>query len=167
MAGVIPEGEVTDKLASTIDIFPTLSYITGAPLPDLKIDGVNIFPLMVSEEGANPRQEFFYYYGVNNLEAVRSGNWKLIFPHSSRSYVGVLPGNDGWPGPYAQLKVESPELYNLSLDPGERYNLFDAHPEIVEKLMEAGERARADLGDGITGAEGSGRRKPGLVEDKR
>ena len=37
-----------------------------------------------------PRDHFFYYYGNNNLEAVRKDNWKLILPHSSRSYKGVL-----------------------------------------------------------------------------
>ena len=37
--GVAPEGEVIDRMASTIDILPTLAEITGTKLPDHKIDG--------------------------------------------------------------------------------------------------------------------------------
>ncbi|MEZ4999980.1 MAG: hypothetical protein R2727_04720 [Bacteroidales bacterium] len=134
---------MTDKLASTIDLisYPVIYYRCTIARPENRRS--QYLPPYGFRGGCQSAPGVLhYYYGVNNLEAVRSGSGSLSFPHSSRSYVGVLPGNDGWPGPYAQLKVESPELYNLSLDPGERYNLFDAHPEIVEKLMEAGERAR-------------------------
>jgi arylsulfatase len=162
---VIPEGRICNKLASTIDIFPTVAAITGTTLPDHKIDGVDISSLLKGEANANPREEFLYYYTRNKLEAVRKGNWKLVYPHPHRSYGGVLPRNDGWPGPYNKTSVDSLELYNLIRDPGERYNVIEMYPEIVEELKEIGDRARLDLGDALTGVRGSGNREPGRISE--
>ena len=96
--GMIPAGEICNKLASSIDILPTLAAITGAPLPSNKIDGISILPLMLGDKTASPRHEFYYYYGQNNLEAVQRDYWKLVLPHNGRTYKGVKPGADGWPG---------------------------------------------------------------------
>ncbi len=162
--GVIPEGTICNKLSSTIDILPTLADITGAKLPDHIIDGVNILPLMKGEENANPRNVFYYYYQRNSLEAVRKGHWKLVLPHKYRSYVGVPPGHDGFPGPYAHDSTDL-ALYNLRRDPGERYNVIDLHPEVVKDIMAEVEKARADLGDDLTGNPGKNRRPPGKLEE--
>ncbi|HHJ11416.1 MAG TPA: arylsulfatase [Bacteroidetes bacterium] len=162
--GVIPEGTICNKLSSTIDILPTLATITGAKLPDHKIDGVNILPLMKGIPNANPRNVFYYYYRRNSLEAIRKGHWKLVLPHKYRSYEGVLPGHDGFPGP---TKTDSTglALYNLRRDPGERYNVIEQHPDVVEDIMKEVEKARKDLGDDLTGQPGENRRKPGKIED--
>jgi len=161
--GVIPAGTICNKLASTIDIFPTLAAITGANLPEHKIDGVNILPLMQGQANANPREVFYYYYRKNSLEAVRKGHWKLVLPHRYRSYEGVLPGHDGFPGPYASDSTGL-ALYNLRRDPGERYNVIEQHPDIVEDLMQDVQKAREDLGDDLTGAPGENRRPPGRIQ---
>ena len=81
------------------------------------------------------------YYGKNNLEAVRKDNWKLVFPHESRSYKNVLPKNDGHPGPYSKFTTEY-ALYNLRRDPGEEYNVKELYPEIVKELENLAEIAR-------------------------
>lgn len=161
---VIPKGVICNKLASTIDILPTLAAITRSPLPEKIIDGVNIFPLLAGDEMANPRRIFYYYYGDNQLEAVREDNWKLIFPHKHRSYEGVMPGENGLPGEY-NSKVSELELYDLRRDPGERYNLLSFYPEKVEDLKKIAETARDDLGDSLTGKPGKNRRKSGKVQE--
>jgi len=164
--GVIPEGVICNKLSSTIDLLPTFAAITGAPLPKHKIDGINILSLMKGNPGANPRDHFYYYYQINSLEAVRKGNWKLVLPHQYRSYEGVIPGKDGFPGPYAK-KVTDTVLYNLRRDPGERYDVHKVYPEIVEDIFHLVEQARADLGDDLTHRVGKNVREPGKVnEDK-
>ena len=163
--GEIPEGSVCNKLASTIDILPTLAAITGASLPEKKIDGVNILPLMNGNQSANPRKILLYYYGNNQLEAVRKDNWKLVFPHQHRSYEEVMPGADGLPGEY-NSKVSGLELYDLRRDPGERYNIISSNPEIVEELQIIAESVREDLGDSLTGNPGKNRREPGKVQEK-
>lgn len=161
--GKIPTGSVCNKIAATMDILPSIADIAGCRLPEKKIDGVDILPLMKGEPGANPRRELYYYYGNNRLEAVRKDNWKLVLPHGHRSYEGVAPGEDGLPGPTRRGKIEEPELYNLRRDPGERYNVISEHPAVVEDLKKVAAKARADLGDSLTGKKGANRRKPGRL----
>ncbi len=160
--GVIPQGEICNKLASSIDILPTLAAITGASLPEKKIDGVSILPLMLGDKTASPRHEFFYYYQQNSLEAVQYDFWKLVLPHSGRTYRGLKPGNDGWPGPTGTEIIKASQLYDLRRDPGEWYDVADAYPEKVKELEALAEKAREDLGDDITKSPGANRRKPGV-----
>jgi arylsulfatase len=150
-------------MASTIDVLPTLAEITSAELPSHKIDGISILSLLKGDPEANPRDQFLYYYQRNSLEAVRMGDWKLIFPHNHRSYEGVLPGNDGWPGPYRNGHTGL-ELYDLRRDPGERYDVIEQYPEIAEKLQKFAEEARTDLGDDLTGVNGTNTRAAGSLE---
>ncbi|MCB0283466.1 MAG: sulfatase-like hydrolase/transferase [Calditrichaeota bacterium] len=159
--GIIPENVVTDKMASTIDILPTLCAVTSAALPEKKIDGVNILSLMKNEKNARPRDEFYYYYG-KELRAIRKGPWKLYFPHSSRSYEGVEAGRDGYPGPYNRIALQN-ELYNLETDISETRNVAADHPEIVSEIEKIADRVRADLGDSLTGVEGQGNREVGRI----
>lgn len=163
--GQISEGLVVPNLASAIDILPTLAAITGAPLPDNKIDGLSLLPLMKGNLDANPRKSFYYYYGQNNLEAVRNERWKLVFPHPGRTYKGFQPGTDGMAGSVNGNYLFEGGLYDLRRDPGERYDMKDFYPEVVKELEELADRARADLGDDLQAVKGSNRREPGRVED--
>jgi arylsulfatase len=161
--GHIPEGLICNKIASTIDILPTLANIANAPLPERKIDGVNILPLMTGEPNANPREVFLYYFHANWLEGVRKNQWKLVLPHQSRTYEGFAPGKDGVGGKADNVQVGM-GLYDLRRDPGERYDVKDQNPEIVAELMKIAEEARLDLGDGIMNIKGANVREPGRVE---
>lgn len=162
--GVIPTGTVCNKIASTIDLLPTLAAITNGKLPDHKIDGVNILSLMKNEPGADPRRIFYYYYGVNKLEAVRKDQWKLVLPHTGRSYEGFAPGNDGHPGKTDENRKTELALFDLRRDPGERYDVKDYYPEIVQDLQQLAEEAREDLGDALTNRKGKYSRKAGYAE---
>jgi arylsulfatase A-like enzyme len=144
--GHIPKGRDCDNIASTMDLLPTFAAIAGSPLPKNKIDGVNILSLLEGKPEANPRDHLFYYYG-RPLQAVRQGKWKLHFPHGYRSYEGVEPGKNGLPGPYGHGETGL-ELYDLKNDIGERHDVADQYPEVVEKLQALGEKAREELGDG-------------------
>ena len=167
LPGIIPEDTEINQIASTIDILPTLAEITGAALPEKEIDGVSILSLMKGQKDANPRNEFYYYYR-GNLIAVRKDKWKLVFPHTYRSYQGIEPKNDGFPGSYGKGKVTELELYNLNTDIGETTNLAEKYPKIVEELMIIGDSARAELGDRILNKKGKGVRKPGRrYQDKK
>ncbi|MFO7852482.1 MAG: sulfatase family protein [Bacteroidota bacterium] len=160
---MIEPGQITNRLASTIDILPTLAEITGTQLPDHIIDGVSILPILRGDENAEPRKSFYYYYHNNDLEAVRMGQWKLVFPHDHRSYRDVLPGMDGFPGPYSRGRAQY-ALYNLRRDPGERYDVKEQHPEILAQMEKLAEKARTDLGDKLTGREGKNRRPRGRID---
>lgn len=148
--GVVPAGTVNNKLACTIDLLPTFAAITGATLPNKKIDGVNILSLFIGNEDADPRDHLYYYFKKNSLEGVRKGPWKLVLPHPYGSYEGVLPGNDGFPGK-KHSDSTGLALYDLRRDPGELYDVKDQNPEIVRDIQKLVEQAREDLGDDFTG----------------
>lgn len=162
--GVIGAGTVCNKLACTIDILPTLSEITGSPLPEKKIDGVSILSLLKGDPAATPREYLYYYYRKNSLEAVRKGSWKLVFPHPYRSYEGMMPGQDGFPGKTRQDTAEL-SLFDLRRDPGERYDVKEMYPEVVAELSKLGDQAREDLGDDLLQVKGKNVRKPGLIKE--
>jgi arylsulfatase A-like enzyme len=158
-------GTVCRNLATTIDILPTIAAVCGAALPEKRIDGVNILPLLEGEKNANPRDHFFFYYD-GELQAVREGRWKLHFPHAYVSMEGVTPGRDGHPGVYGKGRTDF-ALYDLETDIGERIDVFAEHPDIVAHLKALGNEARQDLGDTITRIKGRGVRSPGRAGDER
>ncbi len=119
---------------------------------------------MRGDKNSTPRREFYYYYQVNSLEAVQKDYWKLILPHSGRTYRGNKPGNGGWPGATGTEKIEAVRLYDLRRDPGEWYDVAEVYPEKVNELEKLAEKARQDLGDDLTGAPGTNRRKAGFVK---
>lgn len=159
----IPSGEICNNTASTIDILPTLCSITGSALPARKIDGVNILSLLEGDFDANPRDVFYYFYRKNSLENVRKGQWKLVFPHIYRSYEGKMPGNDGWPGQYSNGKTDY-ALYDLRRDPGERYDVKELYPAVVNDLKKLADEMRQDLGDENYNMPGVNSRKPGSIK---
>ena len=167
MPGTIPAGMETGEFCATLDLLPTIAGRLGVELPaDRKIDGKDIWPLIAGEEGAiSPHEEFYCYYG-RELHGVRDRRWKLHLPHSYRTLNGKPGGKNGYPVDYAQAKT-GVELYDLQNDVGETKNVAEAHPEVVERLTAAAERARAELGDLLTDREGSGVRLPGRARAPR
>ncbi len=161
--GKTPAGTICNKLGCAIDILPSFAEIAGTSLPKLKIDGTSIVELWKGNTNANPRETILFYYGKNNLNGVRKGNWKLVLPHTWASY-NTEPGRDGNGGKRIQMTVETPELYNMMRDPGEQYNVIEYYPEKAAELMQVVEKARAELGDLNVGIEkGSGNRDIGRL----
>jgi arylsulfatase len=161
--GTIPAGVVANQLASTIDILPTLATLTGSRLSEKKIDGVDLSELLRGNMEVNPRKDFLYYYRSNALEAVRMGNWKLIFQHPSRSYLEKKPGFDGFPGPAPENTIMVEVLYDLRRDPAEQYDVKKYYPEIVQQLKSRAEEARKDLGDDLQNRAGVNVRPAGTL----
>jgi arylsulfatase len=181
--GRVPAGRVCDELISSIDLLPTVARLIGAGLPPKRIDGKDVWPLISGRQGAASPHEGFFCYAGRELQAVRSGRWKLHFPHEYLTVAGP-PGRDGKPANFENLKPKSIQqsgiygiasrhgyavrrielaLYDLETDPGETRNLAGEHPEIVERLSRLAEAARADLGDALTGREGDGVRPAGQL----
>jgi arylsulfatase A len=160
--GKIPANTKCSTPAMTIDLFPTIASLTGAELPQHPIDGKNIWPLIHGDADAvSPHQAYFFYWG-KDLQAVRSGDWKLHFPHAYRSLSGGVTGQDGLPGKYEQLRIEQ-SLFNLRSDPGETSDVAKDHPEVVAELTRLAEGIREELGDGNE-KPGRGVRACGSVE---
>ncbi|MEN9415013.1 MAG: hypothetical protein RLZ62_1317, partial [Bacteroidota bacterium] len=160
LPGVIPAGTKVEVPAMAIDLLPSIAALTGAHLPEQTIDGVNILPVLKGDTLCDPHDALFFYYNVNELQAVQSGSWKLYFPHTYRSLKDGYAGKDGLPGEYTQIKVVSAELYNLADDPSEKTDLAGKYPEIVEKLSIKADKMREELGDSLRDVKGRSNREP-------
>ncbi len=160
----IKSGLVIDEPLMGIDWLPTFANVTNSRMSSNKIDGKNIWPLLISKTIKSPHEALYFYYKSNELHAVRSGDWKLYFPRSYRSLNGRNGGKDGIPVKYDQNIVYEKELYNLKDDPIELNNIIKDHSNIVIKLEQMGNNARNDLGDKLTNVEGTGRREVGIIK---
>lgn len=116
----IPSGRDFDKIGAMMDIFPTFLEIAGGALPkDRVIDGSSILP-MVTGDAATPHGDLFWEHG--DQLAIRRGKWKLVLN-------GKLD--------FSQDPVDPVHLSDLESDPGERTNLADKEPSLVEELTNA------------------------------
>jgi arylsulfatase len=163
--GVIPAGRVADTPAMTIDIFPTIAELIDAPLPGHPIDGQSMWSMLTGESTESPQEAYYFYYHRNELHGMRSGRWKLHFPHTYRSMEGRELGVDGIPGKYDYSREVGLELFDLETDISESTNVADQHPDVVERLSRMADLKRLELGDALTDVEGTGLREPGRVEE--
>ena len=138
--GKIPESTVSDALVTIMDLYPTLVALAGAHTRGIDIDGADISPILFNHPEAESPYTYYYYYSLTQLQAVRAGRWKLIFPRQANTPYIM------WLGRYTDA-VEKPLLFDLQEDPGEQLDLAGEHPDIVRKLMLAADQARAELGD--------------------
>ncbi len=152
--GQIPAGNVNDELCSTIDLLPTLAQLAGAPLGPHPIDGHDIGPLLLGAEGATSPwdQVGFCYYRMEQLQAIRSGPWKLYLPLDAKSITG---GRKTSP---SKLK-----LYDVRNDLHEDREVSAEHPDVVQRLLALAAATRAEIGD--VDRPGRGQRPAGWVKN--
>jgi arylsulfatase A-like enzyme len=159
--GHIPAGSVSGEPVMTIDLLPTFAHLAGATVAtDRPIDGKDISPILLGQSGAVSPHEALYFYWGRELQAVRSGRWKLHLPHAYQSIA--TPGSGGNPGKSVTRSIEL-ALFDLESDPGETQNVAAAHPDVVARLQQFAEAARDDLGDTATKRTGKNVRAPGRL----
>tara|TARA_A100000164_G_scaffold380814_1_gene429681 strand:- start:743 stop:2149 length:1407 start_codon:yes stop_codon:yes gene_type:complete len=161
----IESGTLIEVPAMGIDWLPTIADFVGSKLPERKIDGVSLVPLLTKKSIEAPHENFFFYYRTNELHAVRHKNWKLYLPHSYRSLNGRKGTDDGYPIPYEMNKIETPALYNLEFDPKELLDIANQNPDLVEKISKIADSIRGVLGDRLTGIKGSEVRPVGRLDN--
>ncbi len=160
--GKIPAGTVCRQPAMTIDVLPTIAYLADAKLPEHKIDGKNIWPLLTGNSAASPHEALFFYWG-RELEAVRMGKCKLHFPHLYPTLAGRPGGTGGMPARVQQAEIGL-ALFDLENDIGETTNVADKFPQIVRQIEKLADQMRAELGDSRTKQKGSEVRPAGTLE---
>ncbi len=140
----IPAGLVNHEMATTMDFLPTIAYLAGSQPPkDRVIDGKDIWSLMSGDADQKTPHEVLFYHWPSELQAVRSGPWKLHFPHQHRHQAGP-PGKDGNPAGQIDASIGL-SLFNLEEDIGERNNLAEKYPHIVQKLTDLADTHLKDI----------------------
>lgn len=151
--GRIQAGTTCDGIASSIDLFATLTELAGAPLPnDRTLDSISLVETLC--DGQPTKRDLFAFYRRANLEAVRKGDWKLHVwkPAWEENPAGQPAG---------------PELYNLRQDVGETTDLSGQHPGIVAELEAEAEGFRRIFGDQRLERTGSEVRDIGVCADPK
>ena len=122
--GKITPGTVTDQIAISMDLFPTICEVAGAD-HSTAVDSVSLLPTLLGQtqttERGNPRDLFFIrregglQFNGLCIRALRRGDWKLVQN-----------------SPYAPW-----ELFNLKDDPLEERDLAKSHRQIFGELCAA------------------------------
>jgi arylsulfatase A len=130
--GTVRPGTVTD-MGSGLDLIVTAAGLAGVTLPrDRVLDGVDLGAVLRGS-GPSPRDKLFYYWD-SELRAIRKGRHKAHFI-TSGAYGEGEPRTVHTP----------PLLFDLAQDPGERYNVAAAHPDIVADLIKEAEAHRRTM----------------------
>lgn len=132
--GKVLPGSSSAAITGHMDFLPTFAALAGGKLPDRKLDGMDLSPLLLSAKDASGHDAFYYYRGFQ-LQAVRGGPWKL--------------------------HLQSGELYHLGQDIAEENNVAAKYPKEVKRLKALAEAMKDDLG--LDGAEAPGVRPLGRV----
>lgn len=121
--GKVKQGVVSD-IGSTLDLFSTICSIGGAEVPvDRTMDSEDLSPVLF-EGKPSPRISFIYYRGTE-IYAARKGAYKAHFI-TQKAYV--KDKNKQYHDP--------PILYNLNHDPGERNDISEKHPEVINDIQD-------------------------------
>ena len=151
--GRIKAGTECAEVTGTIDILPTFAGFAGAKINSERIiDGRDISPLLFGTPGAKSPHEAYYFYQMDQLQAVRAGPWKLFLDMNSKKR------NWGKPEGKSQLK-----LFNLVKDIHEDNNIAGQNPKVVQRILALAEKAREDLGD--VGQPGKNQRSAGWAQE--
>ncbi len=111
-------GTRTTRIASTVDLLPTICQAAGVASPE-GIDGKSLLPLLENEKANWPQREIYFVrreggtqFGGLTIQAVRSGPWKLL----------------------QNTPYEPMQLFHLENDPLEQEDLSDKHRKEYQQM---------------------------------
>jgi arylsulfatase A len=127
--GTIRPGVVTE-MGSGLDLLATAASLAGAEVPaDRVIDSVDLTAALKGT-GPSARNVLFYYWD-SELRAVRKGRYKAHFI-TSGAYDDSEP----------RTVHNPPLLFDVAVDPGERFDIAADHAEVVADLVRTADAHR-------------------------
>ena len=128
--GTIPNNQQIDTPITSLDIYTTLSALSGTDLPESEpFEGKNLLPLLMNETSEMTRDHFLWAGGRvgKNTGAILKDNWKLIINHKGRDF-----------------------LFNLDNDPNEKNNLLANYPNRAADLKSIFDKTLETMPDPLT-----------------
>ena len=128
--GKVKAGSVNSTTICTTDFFATFADLLGRKddVPDNAAeDSFSFFPCLNGAQ--EPIRPFTIHHSISGVFAIRKGDWKLILNKGA---------GGGWAGSWETTKTTAKlvQLYDMKEDPGETKNLEDAHPDVVNELVD-------------------------------
>jgi arylsulfatase len=151
--GRIEPGTVSDSPLATIDMFQTLLAAAGERSPasasTLPLDGKDGSAFLLGRQREAP-ENLYLFFDKEFLQTARVGRWKV---HVARWNI---PRYTAASSQQKNLTLKNAELFDMTVDPGENFNIADRHPDVLQDLRariatalttfpEEIQRANADL----------------------
>ncbi len=116
----VPVNSVTEQLAESVDLYPTLAELAGLPKPTgpQPIDGVSLVPVL-RDPDVRVRDYAYHAFPKEKLgRAIRTERYRLV----------------EWKVPSAPPGSAEIELYDYEVDPNETENIAAQRPDVVASL---------------------------------
>ena len=125
----LPKGKRCSRMVCLSDIMATMADCLEIPLePQMGVDSVSSLPLWLDPDGEEVREDLIHQ-SIDGSLSIRKGKFKLE----------MCPGSGGWSDPKpGEEPAGAPrfQLYDLSVDIGEKKNVIEEYPEIEKELRE-------------------------------
>lgn len=121
--------QTSDALVSQIDFYRSFASLLGVNLGESEaIDSEDHLGALTGKSTKAREWMLEESYSFS----ARQGNWKYIAPIPENKKVPAFMANKGVESGVGRIH----QLYDLSKDPGEKQNLADSMPELVQKMQE-------------------------------
>jgi len=123
--GRISAGGEVDEPCAMWDLLPTLCEAAGAK-PPAEIDGVSLLNALTGNQPLPSRDCLYWEFpAYGGQQALRAGNWKAV-------RTDLAGGSKRW------------QLYDLSNDATESFDVAEEHPQVVERLVKLADAAHRE-----------------------
>ena len=117
---------IVNGLGSTMDILPTFLEISNSsPIDDRILDGLSLKNTLFSLEES--KREKVFFYREREIFALRFREFKAHF---------IIKGAYNYPEKTEKIILKNPLLYNLNLDPSEKFDIAEKNPKIIEEIKD-------------------------------
>lgn len=106
----------SNHISAFWDVMPTLAEVTGSKIPE-NIDGISFLSELTGKKQKEHEYLYWEFHEQGGKKAVRKGKWKAVQLNCFNKTKTTV------------------ELYDLSVDIGEKNNIAANHPEIVKELV--------------------------------
>lgn len=158
--GRIPAGQRFTDAVSMIDVLPTVLELAGIPMPEI-MQGQSLAPLLLGEEGWEPRPVIFDEFAVDDETGELTGHIEVIDGRWGASLaINPRPEEVGQPYYPSGGRPAPLLLYDLWNDPECLRSLHEERPALVEKytgFLEAQWEAHQALAQRFTPVTGPAR----------
>ncbi len=121
--GVITTGQENDGIFDLADLFTTSAALAGVayrPPDDQYLDGIDQTSFLLADGGLSNRK-YEYLWSQDAFSGIRLAEYKFMVAGTSWDESDVVNGESALP----LETFQNPKLFNLYMDPKERYSFFD------------------------------------------